>query len=86
MSKKYRALVDITWPDSDSLAIVKKAGGLSKLSPEQLAKVKMKTCKAGKTSDELIESSTKWLLKQGLIEEVDGVAKKKATHKTSEEH
>ena len=74
----YKALVDLTWPSPDSMAMVKRAGGISKLSEEQRQKLVLKKCKAGKVCDGVPESSIKWLLKQGKIEAVEpGRTKKK---------
>tara|TARA_R110000824_G_scaffold185016_8_gene365943 strand:+ start:1382 stop:1621 length:240 start_codon:yes stop_codon:yes gene_type:complete len=68
---KYKALVDMMWPSPESIPMVKRAGGISKLSEDQLQKLVMKTCKAGKVCDGVPESSIKWLVKQGKIEPVE---------------
>lgn len=76
---KLKALVSLTYPSPDTLAIVKKAGGMTKLTPEQRSKVKMINKKAGQFCDDIPETSLKWLLNQKLVEQVDGskVVKKK---------
>ena len=73
---RLRAVVGVSYPDPASLAIVEKAGGLSKLSDEQRAKVKMKDVKAGGFCDDIPKKSVKSFLKWGYIREGDGDTKK----------
>tara|TARA_R110000824_G_scaffold8899_3_gene40388 strand:- start:4880 stop:5119 length:240 start_codon:yes stop_codon:yes gene_type:complete len=73
---RLRAVVGVSYPDPTSLAIVEKAGGLSKLSDEQRAKVKMKDVKAGGFCDDMPAKSIKNFLKWGYIREVDSEPKK----------
>ena len=68
---RLKAIVGISYPDSASLKIVQKAGGLSKLSDEQRAKVKIKNVKAGGFCDDIPEDSRKNFLKLGYIREVE---------------
>jgi|TARA_R110000824_G_scaffold21078_6_gene78873 hypothetical protein len=67
---RLKALVGISYPDAASLGIVLKAGGLSKLDDEQLAKVKMRNVKPGGFCDDIPEASKKSFLKFGYIEKV----------------
>tara|TARA_R110000824_G_scaffold167181_1_gene343946 strand:- start:5673 stop:5918 length:246 start_codon:yes stop_codon:yes gene_type:complete len=78
--KSYKALVGLTYPDAVSFKLIPK-GGLSKMKPEQLSKVKYKNAAAGKIVDDLPEGAVKWLLKDGLITEVSQTVKKKVTRK-----
>jgi|TARA_R110000824_G_scaffold1386_10_gene7085 hypothetical protein len=78
---KFKALRSLTWPSPDSMAMVKRAGGISKLSEEQRQKLVMKSCKAGDFCDGVPESSIKWLLKQGKIESVGPTKKNKVKDK-----
>ena len=67
MAERYRAVVDLTYPAPGSLKAVQSAGGLSKMSDEQRAKVVFKHVKAGGYADNIPEKSVKWLLKGGMI-------------------
>ena len=71
-SDRYRAVVDLTYPAPSSLGAVEKAGGLSKMTPEQCDKVILQRAKAGTIADGLPKSSVKWLLKSELITLVGG--------------
>ena len=66
-SERYRAVVDLTYPAPNSLAAVVKAGGLSKMTPEQREKVTIQHAKAGTIANGLPSGSVKWLLKSDLI-------------------
>ena len=68
---RLKAVVGVSYPDAASLKIVQKAGGLSKLSEEQRAKVKIKNVKAGGFCDDIPESSREGFLKLGYIKEVE---------------
>ena len=68
---RLRANVGISYPDPESLKIVEKAGGLSKLTDEQRAKVKIRDIKAGGFCDDMPQKSIKSFLKLGYIREVD---------------
>ena len=67
---RYRATVELTYPSPGSLKAVLAAGGLSKLTPEQLKTITMKHVKAGALADGIPETSIKWLLKDGMITKV----------------
>jgi len=67
---KLRATVDLVYPTPASLKVVLAAGGISKLTPEQRAKVSLKTVKAGKFCDDLPAESRDALIKRGAVEEV----------------
>lgn len=71
-SDRYRTVVDLTYPAPGSLAAVAKAGGLSKMTPEQRSKVTIQRAKAGTIANGLPTSSVKWLLKANLITRVGG--------------
>jgi|TARA_R110000824_G_scaffold77787_2_gene196626 hypothetical protein len=73
---RLRAVVGISYPDPASLAIVEKAGGLSKLTDEQRVKVKIKDVKAGGFCDDMPKKSVKDFLKWGYIRQIDGEPKK----------
>lgn len=73
---RLRAVVGVSYPDPASLAIVEKAGGLSKLSDEQRAKVKIKDVRVGGFCDDMPKKSVKDFLKWGYIREVDSEPKK----------
>ena len=64
---RYRAVVDLTYPAPGSLKAVLDAGGLSKMTDEQRAKVTFKRVKAGSYTDHIPEKSIKALLKDGSI-------------------
>ena len=65
--KRYRAVVDLTYPSPSSLSAVANAGGLSKMSPEQRDKVTLHHVKAGTIAHGIPKTSVKWLLKSDLI-------------------
>jgi hypothetical protein len=73
---KYRALVGLLYPTPDSLKLVLKAGGISKLSEAQREKVTLKNVNAGALCEGIPEKSIKSLLAKGEIEEVTSAAKK----------
>ena len=73
---RFKANVDLRFPDAASMPLVTKAGGVTKLKPEDAAKVKWVKVKAGSISEAIPESSQKWLLKQGLIESVEDAKKR----------
>ena len=73
---RLKAIVGISYPDSASLKIVQKAGGLSKLSEQQRAKVKIKNVKPGGFCDDLPEASRKNFLKFKYVKEVESSAKR----------
>lgn len=73
---RLRAVVGVSYPDPSSLAIVEKAGGLSKLTDEQRKQVKVKEVKPGGFCDDIPKKSVKSFLKWGYIREVDGEPKK----------
>lgn len=61
--KKYRVLTGLTFPATAAALKKQKAG--EALGPEDWARVE-----AGKTTDAIPAESVKWLLADGLIEEV----------------
>ena len=67
MAERYRAVVSLSYPAPGSLKAVLAAGGLSKMTAEQRAKVVFKRVKAGAYADNIPEKSVKWLLKGGMI-------------------
>ena len=71
---RYRALVGLDYPTPQSLAIVNQAGGLSKLTPEQRAKVKTKRVEPGGWCDDVPASALPYLLEAQKVEEVEIVS------------
>ena len=69
-SDRYRAVVNLTYPSPSSLKAVTKAGGLSKMSPEERDKVTFHHVKAGTIAHGIPKTSVKWLLKADLITRV----------------
>ena len=67
MSRRLKALVDLSYPHPDSLGMVKRAGGISKLSEEQFKKLKMIHRKSGQFCDDMPISSRKHQLKQNNV-------------------
>ncbi len=68
---RLRARVGLNYPTPQSLAIVNQAGGLSKLTPEQRAKVKTKRVEAGGWCDDVPASALPYLLQARKVEEVE---------------
>ena len=64
----YRARVAISYPDAASLAIVRRAGGLARVSASDLFRVTMIDVPAGGSCEGLPDESVGWLVAQGLIE------------------
>lgn len=68
----YRVLADgLLYPVGVSLDRVVAAGGLSKLTAEELATVTVHTPAVGDIVDDIPPMSVSWLLAQGQIEAVD---------------
>lgn len=63
IKKKYRALTGLTFPAT--AAALKKAKAGKALDPEELTRVE-----SGEKTDAIPAESVKWLLADGLIEEV----------------
>ena len=76
-SERYRAMVNLSYPAPGSLKAVQTAGGLSKMTEGQRAKVTFKHVKAGGLADSIPETSITWLLKGGMIKSVGAPAKGK---------
>jgi hypothetical protein len=69
---RYRVICDgLTYPVGDSLARVLAAGGISRLSDEDRARLTMKRAERGAVVNDIPPSSQDWLVAQGLIEPVD---------------
>ena len=66
----YRARTAISYPDAASLVIVRRAGGLSRVSASELFRVTLIEVKAGERCDGLPDESVGWLVAQGLIEPI----------------
>lgn len=72
MSRRLRALRGLVYPaDADSVALVKRAGGLSKMSPEQRKRIKLRQVPAGAFCDDAPKSSIGGLLRKHAVEWVD---------------
>jgi hypothetical protein len=67
---------------ADSLRLVREAGGLSKLTPEQLATVTFKRVEVGEDCSDMPAESVASRIARGEIERVDGPAAAPATKKT----
>lgn len=76
MSDQLRAVVEINYPDAKSMGIVRKAGGLSKLSKEQWAAINMKSVAPGGACNDLPKESRDWMIEQGLVAVVKKKGKK----------
>jgi hypothetical protein len=63
----YIALLEISFPSPDTLHIVTGAGGMSKLSPEQLDQVVIEHLKPGDSCENLPQVSVASQLKRGAI-------------------
>ncbi len=71
MSKRYRALRGLDYPaNATVLKRVIKAGGLSKMSPEERATLKYKRVEAGRIAVGIPKVCVPKLLASGKIEEV----------------
>lgn len=68
MSKQLRALVGLTYPSPESLEMVKRAGGISKLSDKQRSKLVLIERKPGQFCNDLPASSLEYQLKRGSVE------------------
>ena len=81
--KRLRAVVGLRYPDAKSAPIVKKAGGISKLTPEQLENYVQIRRKPGEFCDDVPKHMREHWLDKGAIEEVDvkPPAKKKTKKK-----
>lgn len=70
MTTRLRANREFTYPDAASLPIVRAAGGLSKLSPEQAAAVTFVRVKVGGWCDDMPEESQALRISRGEVEVV----------------
>ena len=79
MAKRLRALNGINYPDAESHEINLRAGGASKLTDEQRAKMKktMTRREAGEWCDDMPENMRARYLTSGDVEEVDVAPKPK---------
>ena len=72
--KVYRAAVGLNYPDAEGLALIKKAGGVSRLTADDRASITEIRVEAGAVCDGLPKSAQKWLQKDGYITAEDGAA------------
>jgi hypothetical protein len=79
---RLKAVVGVSYPDAASLKIVEKAGGLSKLTDQQRARVKVKNVKAGGFCDDIPESARKGFLRLGYIRKVSETESSEVKPKT----
>lgn len=70
MKERFRALKGLTFAAPACQAMVRKAGGISKLSSDEQAKLKMTRVEPGEVTDQIPEESIGWLLDQRCIERV----------------
>ena len=82
MSNQLRALVGLTYPSPESLEMVKRAGGISKLSNRQKSKLVLIERKPGQFCNDLPTSSLKDQLKRGNVEIVGESKTTKAAGRT----
>lgn len=72
---RYRVTTDgLSYPVGDSLARVRAAGGLSRMTDDERAALTIKRAERGTVVDDVPETSVSWLLEQGLIEAVESPA------------
>lgn len=67
MAERLKAVRGFSYPDPSSIAAVRKAGGLSKMSPEERKKVKMRRVEPGGFCDDMPKESQNHYLKTGAI-------------------
>lgn len=81
--KRLKSVYGTKYPDAESLRMIRKAGGKSNLTPEQVAQIKMIRVPAGGFCDGLPSESRAWCLESGKVVEVEAgpPAKKKTTKK-----
>ncbi len=77
MAERLKAIRGFSYPDPSSIAAVRDAGGLSKMSPEEGSKVKMKYVAPGDYCDDMPkESQGHYIATGGIV--VEEVAKFKS--------
>jgi hypothetical protein len=67
MAERLRAVKGMVYPDPKSLELVRGAGGLSKLTPDQRKKVRLRRVKAGDWCDDVPPESLEHLIKKGGV-------------------
>lgn len=67
MTHRLKAVIGLTYPEPKSLELVLEAGGLSKLTAKQRAKVKLRYVKPGEWCDDLPECSRDHLITKGSV-------------------
>lgn len=77
--KRLRAKVGITYPVGDSVEVIRKAGGIRKLSPEKRARLNFKRANPGDWCDDIPDAPRGAYLAAGKIEEVEVRRTKKAS-------
>lgn len=71
MAERLRAIRGLVYPaDPESLHLVRAAGGVSQLSADARARVRLKDVAAGDWCDDLPDESQAWCLAQGLVRRV----------------
>ncbi len=71
MAERIQAIVGLDYPAPESLEMVRAAGGISKLTPEQRQGLKLVRVEPGGWCDDLPEESREHLIKKGCIVIVD---------------
>lgn len=75
MTTRLIANAGLSYPaDPESLALVRAAGGFTKLSDDECARVRIKYVVAGEPCDDVPEESRARLLELGLIAELPAAA------------
>lgn len=79
---RLKAKKGLTYPEDDkSLRIVRDAGGISKLTEEQMVRVRLKDVVVGEWCDDLPSECREHLIKKGAVEVVQEIVKKRRTRK-----
>ena len=78
MSKRLRALNGMTYPIGSSLELVRKAGGISKLTDDQRASLKVRRVQSGEWCDDLPAESVDGLVASRDVEVVEVKERKEA--------
>lgn len=71
MTRRLKAVVGLTYPKSEHLKKVREAGGISKLSKEELAKIKFKRVESGGWCDDLPIESREHYISSGKVKIVE---------------
>lgn len=76
MTKRLKAVRKFNYPDADSMLVVKRMGGRTKLTPEQKAAFKRVVVESGDFCDDLPTVVKKGADRRGFVKMVDAPAPK----------